>query len=138
MGRFLAFVDELGRILPTEPLRMARHKGKTVWVSIHQEAAEQTRTNQSNRYLWSQVYGTIAFETGNDPQTVHEALKREAVRVGVLEPHYVLIGDQLFESDPTTVVEQEQFSRYVSWIKEGCATGKLVGQVVVIPDPLEA
>ena len=57
-----------------------------------------------------------------------------AVRVGVLEPQYVLMGDKLFEGDPTTVVEQEQFSRYINWVKEGCLSGTLVGQVIVIPE----
>jgi hypothetical protein len=83
------------------------------------------------------VYGTIANETGNDPETIHVALKREAVRIGVLEPMYILLGDKLFEDEPSTVVEQEQFSRYVTWIKEGCATGSLIGSVLVIPDSEE-
>ena len=137
MGRFLALVDESGRLLPLEPLRLKRYQGKTVWVSIHKDAAPEVRTGASNRYLWGTVYATIAFETGNDPDTVHRALKLEAARVGVLERQYVLVGDKLFEGEPTTVVEQEAFSRYVDWIKEGCATGSLVGQVIVIPDSTE-
>jgi hypothetical protein len=123
--RFPASVDSEGRLVPTHPERTLRYRGKQVWISLHEKAAFQ-RSGQSNRLLWA-IYNEISEETGNDPQTVHEALKREAVRVGILEPHYVLMGNQLFEGEPTTVVDQEQHSKYISWIKDGCASGHLVG-----------
>jgi len=137
-ARFLCRVSEDLHLIPVYGSeRLARWRGREAWVSLHKDPAPVTRTSQANRYLWSVVYATIAFETGNDPQTIHEALKREAERVGVLERQYVLMGDKLFEDEPTTVVEQEQFSRYVDWLKEGCATGSLIGSVVIIPEPNE-
>jgi hypothetical protein len=123
--RFPARVTEDGALVPVHPERTRRYAGREVWVSIHEKPAFQ-RSGQSNRLLWA-IYNEIAEETGNDPQTVHEALKREAVRVGILEAHYVLMGNQLFEGEPTTVVDQEQHSKYISWIKDGCASGHLVG-----------
>jgi len=132
--RFPATVDEEGRILPVHRERVGRFagKGQTVWVSVH-ERPMSIRGMGANRLLWH-IYGCIAAETGNDPDTVHQALKREAVRVGILEPQYVLMGDQLFEGEPTTVVEQEAFSRYIDWLKDGCRHGKLVGMVVDLGD----
>jgi hypothetical protein len=134
MSRFRATVDAEGRLVPVVRERLWRQRGSEVWVSVHRGPCE-TRTGKSNSYLWGVVYRAICDETGNDPETVHEALKREARRVGILDPVYTVIGSSLFEDDPTTVVEQEQFSRYVDWIKEGCATGSLIGSVLVIPDP---
>lgn len=136
MTRFAAAVDDEGRLIPTVRERLWRYRGREVWVSIHKGPCE-TRTGKSNSYLWSVVYRAICDETGNDPETVHEALKAEAVRVGVLDRQYVLIGSKLFEDDPTTVTDQEAFSRYVNWIKEGCATGSLCGAVIVVPEPGE-
>ena len=34
----------------------------------------------------------------------------------------------------TTVVEQEQFSRYIDWIKAGCLHGDLVGMRIELPE----
>ena len=130
--RFPASVDSEGRLVPTHPERTLRYRGKQVWVSLHEKAAFQ-RGSGANRYLWL-IYGVIAAETGNDPDTIHQALKREAVRVGVLEPQYVLLGSQLLEGEPTTVVEQEQFSKYVDWIKAGCLHGDLVGMRIELPE----
>ncbi len=136
MARFLCRVtDDLLLIPVYAGERLRRWRGKEAWVEIHRDPAPRIRSSNSNRFLWSGIYGAIAAETGNDPETIHLALKREAVRVGVLEPQYVLMGDKLFEDEPSTVVEQEQFSKYMDWIKEGCATGKLLGMVVVLPEP---
>lgn len=135
MSRFLCRVTEDLHLIPVYGAdRLKRWRGKECWVEAHQDPYPHTRSNQANKYLWSVVYAAIASETGNDPETIHQALKLEARRVGVLEPQYVLMGDKLLEDGPTTKVEQEQFSRYVDWIKEGCATGSLIGSVLVIPD----
>lgn len=138
MSRFLCRVTEDLHLIPVYGSeRLKRWRGKEAWISLHKSPAGEIRSDKSNRFLWAGVYGTIASETGNDPETIHYALKREAVRVGVLEPQYVLMGDKLFEDEPTTKVEQEAWSRYVDWIKEGCATGSLMGMVIVLPEPGE-
>jgi len=135
MSRFLCRVTEDLHLIPVYGAdRLKRWRGKECWVEAHQDPYPHTRSNQANRYLWL-IYGAIASETGNDPETIHQALKREAVRVGVLDPQYVLMGSQLLEGEPTTAVEQEQFSRYLDWIKEGCATGSLLGMVIMLPEP---
>ena len=119
--RFPATVDSEGRLVPVHPERTRRYSGKgQVWVSLH-ERPWSLRSDKSNRFLWSAIYGPIAEATGSDPDTCHEGLKREAVRLGILDPQYVLIGTKLFEGDPTTKQEQEDFSSYVRWIIEGCS-----------------
>ena len=134
--RFPATVDEEGRILPVHRERVRRHQGKTVWVSVHERPVHQ-RGNSANAYLWGVVYATLAAETGNDPETIHYGLKTWAVRIGVLEPQYALMGDQLIVAEPTTVVEDEQFWRYVNWIRELAEHGKLTGSPLHIPEPGE-
>ena len=120
--RFLAHVDEACRIIPASPERVSRYVGKDIWISIHQQPSIGLRSADSNRYLWGVVYRAICDETGNDPESVHWGLKREAVRVGVLEPEYICIGDQLVEGEPTTVVDSETFSRYVAWVVDWART----------------
>ena len=131
--RFPAVVDKDGRIVPLHPERTLRWREREVWVSLHKDAAPSIRNNGANRLLWL-IYGEIAAATGNDPDTIHQALKREAVRVGILEPQYVLMGSQLLEGEPTTVVDQEQFSKYLDWIKAGCLHGDLVGMRIQLPE----
>lgn len=120
--RFLAHVDEAGRICPAFPERMHRYVGKDVWITAHEGPSPGLRSSDSNRYLWGVVYRAICEETGNDPESVHWGLKREAVRVGVLEPEYITIGDQLIEAEPTTVTDSETFSRYVQWVCDWART----------------
>jgi len=135
MARFLCRITDDMHLVPVYAgERLRRWRGKECWAEIHRDPAPRIRSSSSNRFLWAGIYGAIAAETGNDPETVHLALKREAVRVGVLEPLYVLLGDKLFEEEPSTVVGQEQFTAYVSWIRAGCATGSLLGTVVVLPE----
>jgi hypothetical protein len=83
------------------------------------------------------VYGTLAAETGNDPETIHIGLKREAVRVGVLEPQYILMGSTLLEGEPTTVVEDELFWKYTNWVRELAEHGDLTGSPCHISEPGE-
>jgi hypothetical protein len=68
------------------------------------------------------AYRAICDATGNDPESVHWGLKREAVRVGILPPEYITIGDQLIEAEPTTVTDSETFSRYVAWVVDWART----------------
>jgi len=103
--------------VPSHPERVMRWRGKDVFVSIHEKPSIGLRSDQQNKYLWSVCYGTIAAETGNDPSSIHYGLKREAVRQGVLEPEFVLLGDKLIEADPTTRTDTETFSRYVDWLR---------------------
>ena len=116
--RFLATVDQDGRIVPYSPERTLRYRGKEVYCSLHAEPAESLRSVESNKYLWGHLYRAICDETGNDPETVHLALKREAVRVGVLEPEFVILGDQTLEATPTTKTDQATFDRYTRWVED--------------------
>jgi hypothetical protein len=131
--RILAHVDQYKQIVPKDCNAVLRYVGKDIWISIHTQPSPGLRSDQSNRYLWAGVYASICEATGNDPETVHLALKREAVRLGVLEPEYVLIGDQLIEAEPTTRTDADTFSRYIDWIK-GWALEHLG---IVIPEPEE-
>jgi len=102
--------------------RTHRYVGRDVWLSIHEQPTVGLRTLDSNRWYWGVVLRAICEETGNDPESVHWGLKREAVRVGVLEPEYITIGDQLIEAEPTTVTDSETFSRYVAWVVDFART----------------
>jgi hypothetical protein len=113
-----------------------RYRGHTLWVSIHEQPAYQ-RGAGANRYLWGVVYAELAAATGNDPDTIHMGLKREAVRVGVLEPQYILMGSTLLEGEPTTVTEDEVFWKYTNWVRELAEHGQLTGSPCHIPEPGE-
>lgn len=134
--RFPASVCKDGRLLPLHPERMARYVGKTVWLSLHEKPAFQ-RGSGANRYLWGVVYAELASATGNDPETIHWGLKREAVRVGVLEPQYILMGSTLLEGEPTTVTEDETFWKYTNWVRGLAEHGDLTGSPLHIPEPGE-
>ena len=116
MSRFLAHVLPDGTIRPVDRERLHRYVGRDVWVEVHKEPTPGIRSNDQNRYYWGVVIRAICEETGNDPESVHWGMKREAVRVGVLTPEYITLGDQLIEAEPTTVTDSETFSRYVSWV----------------------
>lgn len=122
MARFLARVDQYKQIIPAEPNRVLRYVGKDVWVSIHEQPTVGLRSLDSNRYYWKACVQRICEETGNDPETVHLALKAEALRVGVLPVEYVCIGDQLLPAEPTTVQDSETFSKYVQWVIDWART----------------
>ncbi len=117
-ARFLCHVDEEGRLVPINaPDRLLRLRGKERWVGLYERPALGLRSNAANAYLWSVIYAEIARSTGSDPDSIHYGLKREALRVGVLEPQYVLLGEKLLEDDPTTRTDAETFSKYVDWVK---------------------
>lgn len=138
MSRFLCRVTEDLHLIPVYGAdRLKRWRGKECWVSAHDSPAPHTRGQGANRYLWGVVYATLANETGNDPETIHIGLKREAVRVGILEPQFILMGSTLLEQEPTTVVEDEQFWKYVNWVRELAEHGKLTGSPLHIPEPGE-
>ena len=120
--RFLAHVTLQGLIRPVDPERVKRHMGRDVWVSIHQEASPGVRSSDANRYYWGVVVRAICEETGSDPESCHYGLKREAVRLGILDPCYILLGDELLEVEPTTVTDVEAFSRYVNWVVDWART----------------
>jgi hypothetical protein len=120
--RFLAHVLPDGTIRPVDRERTHRYIGRDIWVSIHQQPAAGLRSLDSNRYYWGVCIRAICEETGNDPESVHYGLKREAVRLGVLAPEYISIGDQLIEAEPTTVTDSETFSRYVAWVVDWART----------------
>lgn len=122
MARFLAHVLPDGTIRPVDRERLHRYVGRDVWVEVHKEPTPGIRSNDQNRYYWGVVLRAICEETGNDPESCHYGLKREAVRVGVLEPEYLSIGDQLVEAEPTTVTDSETFSRYVAWVVDWART----------------
>lgn len=122
MARYLAHVTLDGTLRPVDPERLKRLAGHDVWFSVHDKPAPGLRSLDSNRYYWGVVLRAICEETGNDPESVHWGLKREAVRLGVLDPEYITIGDQLIEAEPTTVTDSETFSRYVAWVVDFART----------------
>lgn len=115
--RVLAHVDEAGRLVLQHPERAKRYVGRDLWISLHDQPGIGLRSNPANAYLWGVVYAEISRETGNDPDSIHYGMKREALRVGILEPTYILLGDKLIEDDPTTRTDADTFSRYVEWVK---------------------
>ena len=135
--RFLARINEGGHIVPLRPERFTKRAGKEVWVSLHEAPSMGLRSNPANSYLWGVAYKRISEETGNDPDSIHYGLKREALRLGILEPQYVLLGDKLFEDDPTTRTDSDTFQGYVNWIRQGAEHGDLFGIRFHIPEPNE-
>ena len=90
-------------------------------MSIHEKPATM-RSLPSLRLQWA-LYGEIARATGNDPTTVHQAAKREAVKIGIIDPVFIISGSKLLEIEPTTVVEQEAHIKYIDWIRHECIHG---------------
>ena len=111
--------------------------GSAVWVTLHRKAAPEIRGSGANRYLWGVVYAELAAETGNDPESIHLGLKREAVKKGILEPEYILMGSNLLEGEPTTVQDSEIFWNYVNWVRHEAEHGNLTGQPCHIREPNE-
>jgi hypothetical protein len=109
-------------LCPLDDARLLRASGKEVWAEMHQHPAPGLRSQDSNRFYWGACIAAICAETGNDPESVHFGLKREAVRLGVLAPEYITIGDQLIEAEPTTVTDSETFSKYVQWVCDWART----------------
>ena len=122
MGRFLAHVMPDGSLRPVVKERTHRYVGRDVWIELHKDAAPDIRSSEANRFYWGVVIRAICEETGSDPETAHYGLKREAVRLGVLDPQYVLLGGEMLETEPTTVTDVEAFSRYVSWVVDWART----------------
>lgn len=122
MSRFLAHVLQDGTIRPVDRQRLHRYVGRDVWFSIHDKPAPGLRSLDQNRFYWGVVLRAICEETGNDPESCHYGLKAEALRVGVLPPEYICVGDQLLPADPTTVTDSETFSRYVAWVVDWART----------------
>ena len=122
MARFLAHVLPDGTIRPVDRERLHRYVGRDVWVEVHKQPTPGIRSSDQNRYYWGVVVRAICEATGNDPASAHYGLKAEAVRVGILEPEYITVGDQLLPADPTTVVDSEAFSRYVEWVIDWART----------------
>ena len=137
MPRFLAHVIPGGLIRPVDPERLHRYVGRDVWFSIHEGPTEGLRSDSARNYQWGVVYREVAEQTGNDPDSIHYGLKREAVRVGVLPAEYIVAGSMLLDAEPTTVQESEVFWRYIGWIREGAETGSLFGVQFHIPEPNE-
>jgi hypothetical protein len=124
-------------LCPLNDERLIRASGKEVWAEMHQHPSPGLRSDSARNYQWGVVYAEIANETGNDPKSLHYGLKREAVRVGVLPPEYILAGTTLLEAEPTTKQESEVFWHYIHWIREGAETGSLFGVKFHIPEPNE-
>ena len=109
--------------------------GMSLWVTLHRKQAPEIRGSGANRYLWGVVYATLSAETGNDPESIHLGLKREAVRQGILEPEYILMGSTLLEGEPTTVQDSETFWNYGNWVRHEALHGNLTGQPCQIEEP---
>lgn len=135
--RFLARVDDEGRICPAQPERLLKRAGKEVWVSLHDQPSMGLRSDNANRLLWGVVYKAISLETGNSPEDIHYGLKRKAVQLGILEPEYVLLGDEMIEAEPTTRTDPDTFSRYIDWIRSEAEHGRLTGSPFHIPEASE-
>jgi hypothetical protein len=135
--RFPVRVDDEGRLVPLHPERTRRLRGRDRWVSLHEDPKPAIRSDAANAYLWGVVYAAISEATGNDPDSIHYGLKREAVRVGILEPEYIALGDYLLEADPTTRTDPDTFQRYTTWIRHEAEHGKLTGARLHIPEPNE-
>lgn len=136
--RFLAHVSDDGRqITPQHAEQVYRWRGRDVWMEAHKNPSPVIRGTGSNAYLWAVVYRAVCEETGNDPDSLHYGLKREAVRVGILPPEFTVAGTALLEAEPTTKQEDKVFWRYVNWIREGAETGSMFGVVFHIPEPNE-
>jgi hypothetical protein len=124
-------------LCPLDDARLLRASGKEVWAEMHQHPSVGMRSDSARNYQWGVVYAEIAAQTGNDPDSLHYGLKREAVRVGVLPAEYIVAGSTLLDAEPTTKQESEVFWNYIGWIREGAETGSLFGVQFHIPEPNE-
>jgi hypothetical protein len=109
-------------LCPLDDGRLRRMSGKDLWVSVHNQPTPGVRSTEANRFYWGVVVRAICEETGSDPESAHYGLKREAVRLGVLDPQYILLGGEMLETEPSTVTDVEAFSRYVSWVVDFART----------------
>jgi hypothetical protein len=139
MPRFLAHVMPDGMLRPVDKERTHRYVGRDVWLELHETAAVGIRSDSARGYQWAVVYAEIAHQTGNDPDSIHYGLKREAVRVGILPAEFIVVGSTLLDAEPTTKQESDLFWRYIGWIREGAENGSLFGQGCRfhIPEPNE-
>jgi hypothetical protein len=132
--RFLCRVDAEGRLVPVSaPDRLKRLHGKERWVSLHTNPSIGLRSTNACRYQWGVCYRIISEETGNDPESIHYGLIREAVRQGILEPEYIVVNGNLIEDRPTTVVDSDVHGRYLTWLRHYA----LHDLGITIPEPNE-
>lgn len=122
MSRFLAHVMPDGMLRPVDRERTKRYVGRDMWVEIHKEPSPGVRSSDQNRFYWGACVRAICEATGSDPESAHYGLKREAVRLGVLDPSFILLGGETLEVEPTTVTDPEAFSRYVQWVVDWART----------------
>lgn len=111
--RIPARIDDDGRAIPKsrygfdEALKL---RGKDVWITDRSYAM---RTQSQNRYLWW-LYEQIHQETGGDRASIHDGLKREALRQFILKPEEASIVD----GEPTTRTDAETFEKYIEFVKD--------------------
>ena len=106
---------EKGKLILDYPekfiVRLASLEGKRVEVVVRKET--NTRTSQSNRYLFGVVYAVISENTGYDPEQVHDAMK-----VMFASQH---LENGLVITEHTSKMDTVRFSKYVDDIKRWAA-----------------
>jgi len=76
-------------------------------VEVTVEKVTHSRTNNQNRYYWGVVVKTIAEHTGQDDDTIHQALKL------LFLPRTVYIKDKAFNlTGSTTSLDTHMFVEY--------------------------
>jgi len=86
-------------------------EGKRIEATVKRES--NTRTGQSNRYLWGVVYAIISEHTGYDPEQVHDAMKEKFASKR--------LDNGLMITERTSKMDTVRFSRYVDDIKRWSA-----------------
>lgn len=112
---FFGTVSESGKILLDDPAGFAVHRdrlaGKRVELTLKKQARK--RTSPQNRYYWGCVLQLISEHTGEDPESLHEALKAH------FAPKHV-IGNLVVPSG-TRYLDTVDFSQFVEKVRRWAA-----------------
>jgi hypothetical protein len=75
------------------------------------------RSHEQNALLWA-IYGEIARETGNDTETIHEAMKAR-----FLDPVVVKLGDEpISVTGSSRKLDVKEFSEFVERVQAFAAS----------------
>jgi len=99
-------------------------EGKQVDVIIRKH--KESRTDQSNRYLWGVVYKMIAEETGHSAEDIHALLKTK-----FLKKLAFIKGKKYEVIQSTASLDKLTFSNYI----EDCKRFAAMELDLNIPDP---
>lgn len=88
----------------------------------------QKRSNPQNAYYWGVVLSTIAYNTGDDADSLHEHFKSKYLKIGEVE---VLGGAKVIKTKSSAKLPRDEFFNYIEQIRAEVAPFG-----IYIPDPV--